>query len=108
MNGQSYYAIAVDADHLQVAETAQGAEDGQATDIAPAGSGTQHGFEVSSTYRVNDAPIKGLEAGRAYYAVVDGSNALRLAEESWDAQLTAVIEYDTSDFCDGNGSHTDR
>ena len=101
VNGAEYFVIWQDADHFQLAATKVNANAGTALTIDVGATGDSHGFEIASTYQVNDPPIRGLAAGQTYFAVVDGPNSLRLAPAVWDSALAGVIEFSMVDFQPG-------
>lgn len=101
VNGAEYFVIWQDADHFRLAATEANANAGIGLTIDAGATGQSHGFEIASTYQANDPPIRGLEAGQTYFAVVDGPNSLRLAPEFWDSGLAGVIEFSSVDFQPG-------
>ncbi len=101
VNGAEYFVIWQDADHFRLAATEANANAGIGLAIDAGATGQSHGFEIASTYQANDPPIRGLEAGQTYFAVVDGPNSLRLAPEFWDSGLAGVIEFSSVDFQPG-------
>ena len=101
VNGDRYFVIKIDDDHFRLAASANDAGSGQALPLQNGAVGDHHAFEWQQVFTANDPPIKGLLAGQAYFAVVDGPRALRLAETQVEAELAAVIDYDTKNF---NGS----
>ncbi len=96
VNGQSYFVLRVDADHLQLSQSA----DGGPLALGTGATGNEHGLETDSTYTMGDSPIIGLISDVTYFAVVDGPNSLRLAPSLLDALLTTAIAFDTTNWGD--------
>ncbi|MFN4904260.1 MAG: hypothetical protein ACK5LQ_03450, partial [Planctomycetota bacterium] len=94
VNGQSYFVLRVDADHLQLSLSA----DGGPHALGSGATGNEHGLEIDSTYTMGDSPIIGLISEVTYFAVVDGPNSLRLAPSLLDALLTTAIAFDTTNW----------
>jgi hypothetical protein len=96
VNGQSYFVLRVDADHLQLSQSA----DGGPLALGTGATGNEHGLETDSTYTMGDSPIIGLISDVTYFAVVDGPNSLRLAPSLLDALLTTALAFDTTNWGD--------
>ena len=94
VNGQSYFVLRVDADHLQLSQST----DGGPLALGSGATGNEHGLEIDSTYTMGDSPIIGLISEVTYFAVVDGPNSLRLAPSLLDALLTTAIAFDTTNW----------
>ncbi|MEO1995531.1 MAG: hypothetical protein ABGZ17_09675, partial [Planctomycetaceae bacterium] len=92
-NGTEYAVIAVDANHFQLAVDQAAAATGQFQTISDGATGDDHSFESPQAFTVSDPPIVGLRSGQAYYAVVDGLNALRLVETAGEVELAQAIPF---------------
>lgn len=103
VNGQTYYLIVLDQDHVQLSLTAQGAQDGIVIAIESGATGDRHGFEVPLSYGSSDPAILGLTTDETYYAIVDGPNKLRLAKSAVESFLAVPISFDVSSWPTNSG-----
>jgi len=89
-DGQSYYVKVVDEHNFALAEAA-GAE---TIDLTEGASGILHDFQFAATIVAGDPPIRGLQAGHVYYAVINDANSIWLAESPEDALQAESIDLD--------------
>ena len=96
-NGDNYLAVVVDENLLQFTAPEVDATAANAIVFtSKPGDGAVHGVQVQSTVTQNDLPVTGLGSGLTYYAIVDGPNALRLAESPPEVLNALPITFDIS------------
>ncbi|HPM80080.1 MAG TPA: hypothetical protein PLF81_05245, partial [Candidatus Anammoximicrobium sp.] len=93
-NGKEYFAIFVNDDTIRLAASAAAANAGTAVDLSGGATGDRHGLQRTNTITRRDPPLRGLNNGETYFAVVLDADHFRLAESEQDALAAAPIGFD--------------